>query len=254
MRFDPEGVREALQKTPKFFVVALGRSGTTFLADLLDRAPGCAVFHEARGDWPALSRAFANPETAHEYLAGARERLVAARIRSSGCAIYGEVNSYLRYHVPALIERWDPTILHLFRDGRAVVRSVMNRPTFTPEDRSTVNLMPRREDPWAAEFPQFDRFAKVCWYWASTNRDLLDWDLARARFEDVTASYEAFSEQVLEPLGLDVSREIWEERVGRPKNASKSNHFPAWEDWSSRQQEQFERICGPVMARLGYSL
>ncbi|ANM29061.1 hypothetical protein ABI59_04825 [Acidobacteria bacterium Mor1] len=254
LRFEPARVRDTIDRTRMFFVVALGRAGTTFLADLLDRTEGCAVFHESRGDDDALADAWWRPESAAPFLAGGRERLVAARIESSRCAVYGEVNSYLRYHVAALQERWAPTILHMVRDGRPQVRSVMNRTTFTPADPFTHNLRPRPDDPIAGEWDSLDRFGRACWYWASTNRDLLSHDLPLVRFEDITRSYEAFQTQVADRLDLPLAREIWEEQAGKPKNASRDTSFPKWDAWTDEQKAQFVRICGPVMERLNYEI
>ncbi len=254
LRFDRDAVRNTLDRTRMFFVVALGRSGTTFLADLLGRAEGCAVFHETPGDEDALADAFFRPESAADFLGGARERLLAARIQSHKCTVYGEVNSYLRYHVTALQERWAPTLLHLIRDGRPVVRSIMNRRAFTPADSFTSNVRPRPDDPLAPEWDSLDRFGRVCWYWASTNRDLLAHGLPMARFEEIVGSYEAFVEQVAERLDIDVPEDVWAHQANRPKNPSKNTSFPGWDAWTDTQKEQFVRICGPVMEQAGYAI
>ncbi len=249
----PGTVRATLRRTRLFFIVGMGRSGTRWLSDLFDLAEGCAAYHEAPGDRDALVRAYWSPRQARRYLRGRRERLIASRILRRGCHTYGEVNSLLRHHVDALWERWQPTILHLVRDGRAVVRSIINRTAFTPADRDhTGRLAPRPDDPWWERWPQMGRFERVCWYWASTNRYLMERHLPVVRFEDILHAYEALSSQILEPLGIALPVQIWQEHVRQPQNISRQRHFPPWEEWSSQQKRQFQEICGDVMQALGY--
>jgi hypothetical protein len=168
-------------------------------------------------------------------------------------AVYGEVNSLLRYHVDALKDEWNPTILHLVRDGREVVRSIMNRVAFTSADRRhTGRLRPRRDDPIRGEWDRLDRFARVCWYWGGTNEFLLERNLAVVRLEDIVASYEKFSENLLGPLDLSIGQQDWAGRVSHPVNPSVRSTFPGWSEWTQAQRDVFSRLCGSTMSRLGY--
>lgn len=203
----PTKVQTAVTSTRMFFVVGLGRSGTTFLQRILSTAPELAVYHETSTDRNALVEAYWNPDAAARYLAGRRERLIAARMLSSRCHCYGEVNSYLRYHVDALQDRWSSAVFHIVRDGRAVVRSTMNRDSFTPADRDhTGRLSPQKGDPVAEQWPTMDRFQRACWYWAESNQFLIKRGLPLIRLEDVISSYEEFSNQVTTPLGIEKYR------------------------------------------------
>jgi hypothetical protein len=182
-----------LANTRLFFIVGMGRSGTVFLSHLLNKAPKCAVYHEIPSDRNALVDAYWDPDKVEKYLCGSRERFVAARIIRSRCQIYGEVNSYLRHHVDALQARWQPPVLHLVRDGHSLVRSLMNRTAFPPADKDhTGRLAPHLNDPLADQWPDMDRFARVCWHWSYTNQYLLERKLPIVRFEYITSSYEQF--------------------------------------------------------------
>lgn len=252
LSFSPARVKSTLANTRLFFIVGMGRSGTRFLSNLLNEVPKCTAYHETPSDRHALVDAYWNPDKAKKYL-DSRERLAAARIIRSRCQIYGEVNSYLRHHVDALQVRWQPTILHLVRDGRSVVRSLMNRTSFSPADKNhTGRLSPRPDDPLADQWPDMDRFARVCWYWAYTNQYLLERKLSIVRLEDIISSYDQFVQQVLQPLDIDLPLAIWNEEVLKPRNVSKDTSFTAWEDWTREQKRQFEAICGAVMSDLGY--
>lgn len=254
--FNPTYVNKILAETKLFFIISLGRSGTMFLSSLLDETleRKIRVFHELSYDRTALVRAYADSKNARDYLSGYRGRVIAARIFISKCRVYGEVNSYLRYHVEPIQELWNPTILHLVRDGRSVVRSIMNRKAFLPSDRDhSGKLGPLPNDPWAAKWQTMDRFERVCWYWAHSNRHLLKYELPLVRFEEITSSYDMFLEQVSNPLKIKVSFQKWNTQANIPKNENANEWFPHWEKWSLSQKKQFEKICAEVMDTLGYA-
>ena len=251
----PKRIDALLSGQKLFFIVGMGRSGTTFLANLLRRAPGASVYHETKGDSNALVEAYWDLRKGEKYIQGTRKRLIAARVMQSHCQVYGEVNSLLRFHVDALRNLGSPIILHLVRDGRNVVRSGMNRNTFTPADkRMTGRLRPHIGDPYDNRWNTMDRFARMCWYWASTINYLLQLQVPTVRFEDLIGSYEQFKNQILEPLGLEISREHWQGEIRKPKNATEQKTFPVWEDWTLEQKCQFLEICGNTMLALRYEI
>ena len=236
-------------------MIGMGISGTVFLANLLGRGADCAVYHETPRDRDALVAAYWKSDLAGDYISGSRSRLIASRILLSKAKTYGEVNSYLRYHVDAIQQYWQPTILHLVRDGRDVVRSMMNRKTYTYMDRKhSGQIVPQPDDPWYSQWPTFDRFSKICWYWASANEYLLVRKLPIVRFEDILSSYDLFAEQVLQPLSINISIDVWRHHVQKPLNVSRVSDFPAWDNWTFEQYHQFTTICGPVMEKLGYRM
>ncbi|MFW6070645.1 MAG: sulfotransferase, partial [bacterium] len=158
------------EKVNVFFVLAIGRSGTSFLAHLLDQAPGAHVVHEPIGeDFMAYQEAFHDPDAARSYVHRFRKKEIYLRARAvqmEHMEAYGEVNSALRRHARALAAAFpDAVLFHLVRDGRDVVRSMSARRTMTPEDKNTNAIRPRPGDPWAGKWEQMDRFARLCWYW-----------------------------------------------------------------------------------------
>jgi len=149
----PKRVRTLLSSCRLFFITGMGRSGSFFLADLLN-SPGVAVYHETHTDYKALVDAYWNPANAIEYIDGMRSRVIASRILAAKCEVYGEVNGLLRFHVNALRRFENATILHLVRDGRLVVRSGMNRKAFTPTDSNvTGRIEPWADDPYRERWP-----------------------------------------------------------------------------------------------------
>lgn len=137
------------------FVLAHGRSGTGWVATALRECAGLDARHEWMGTKPGPG--------------------------------YGgvEVNSYLRAWVPEIQARWPSALLvHLVRDGRDVVRSVMGR--------HPGPLSLRR------------RAAR----WAYLNRRLMDLP-HRFRLESLTLHYHVFHRLALLFGAVDVDENRW---------------------------------------------
>lgn len=252
-----------------FFILALGRSGTTYLSSLLSSDKRGIVRHEP---WPCDRHL---PGLRH---AGAFDRVVDSLLeqrfetllqRAEDAAFYGEVNSYLRYEVEWLTRRFSPTLIHLVRDGRAYLRSAWIRPLYT-EDDPAPGIVPRDGDPYAERWCEMSRFERICWYWTHTNRYLKDRIERTVRLEDLVRDYDVFCRDVARPIGLEITRPRWEAASARPKNTSARYRIrrwarqrlagrpgPApplahWSDWSRDQTRAFEDIAGELMRELGY--
>lgn len=253
LRIFPGKTDQTIAETPMFLITGLGRSGTVFLAELLDLIPNYAVYHETAADRDAMTTAYQDSAAAYQYLRTKRRFTVTGRILTTGCITYGEVNSYLRYHVEALMKDWNVTILHLVRDGRDVVRSMMNRQTYTERDsKHSGRITPRPDDPWYEAWPTMDRFARLCWYWSATNEHLLRYRLSLIRFEDIISCFDKFENQVMRPINAYLPYEVWDQRRQQRRNVSEKPSFPKWPNWTTIQQECFNEICGATMARLNY--
>jgi hypothetical protein len=254
-----------------FFVVAMGRSGTNFLAEILSKNPRGVVRHEpVMEDEQYLgSRHSGVFNTILDARMAERFRKILANV--GDVEFYGEVNSLLRYEVEWLGKNYNPVLIHLVRDGRNFVRSAYIREVFTKRQYGAP-VIPRDDDPFASSWAGFNRFQMLCWFWRQTNEYLAERVQLCARFEDVIGSYDAFRGSILEPTGVEISEELWRREVGRPKNTSHSfktralirhllmpqsrpkliDPIPAWRDWNQEMTDQFWEICGPTMERFGY--
>jgi hypothetical protein len=161
---------------------------------------------------------------------------------------------------------------YFVRDGREWIRSHMNWGELYGK-RGLRWLLSHKwpgagdvtSDLHAEEWPRLGRFEKLCWAWAHLNR----YGLAKAAlnpharvfpFEAVFATragYEALDE-LIEFLtampGLD-RRLVGSPRgwLERPIHQS-SHEFPAYGSWSRSQKRHFEKLCGPLMEKLGYDV
>jgi hypothetical protein len=254
-----------------FFILALGRSGTHFLATLLAQDGRGRVHHEP---WPldsrlmVLRRAGGFGKAIEPLL---EERFAELMPAEGEAAFYGEVNSYLRYEAEWLRSRFDPVLIHLVRDGRDFVRSSYIRGVYTRNEPDGP-ILPRDDEPWAAEWGAMTRFDRLCWYWAHTNERLAATVGNPVRFEDLLRDYGIFRRRVLEPTGVEISEGTWRREIDHPRNTSRrykmktaavrllrgSDHLPRfdplppWREWDAARTARFWEICGPTMKRLGY--
>jgi hypothetical protein len=251
-----EQIEQWINDTNIFFVLALGRSGTMFLANLLNTAPGAFVVHEpVRTDFPAYSEAFHSEEKAGEYVQRFRKADIYLRGRSKAVRTYGEVNGLLRRHCNGLKQAFpNAAFIHLIRDGRDVVRSIMSRRTFRPGDLASSLIHPTEGDPWADQWPDMSRFERICWLWQVEN-DYLRHSVGKTvHFERVISEYEYFRERLLDSLDLDIPAHTWREAVRNPRNVAGRYRIPHWSSWAAKERETFETICGEEMAKNGYEL
>jgi len=257
----------------KFFILSLGRSGTTFLAELLNKDPNAFVLHEPYElDKQIIFYRYAGVFSTilDKFL---QERFSKLFSQVEGHKIYGECNSYLRYEVDWLKTQLNANLIFLTRDGRDFVRSAYTRKVLTALDHQQ-SIVPRDNDPYAEKWHQLDRFEKLCWYWRHTNEFLFSKLMYPVHFEKLINNYDYFKEKILKPTGGDISYDVWEREVKKPKNTSKKESMikttikqillyrkdtqeihkpiPPCQMWDKNKTNKFWEICGETMTKLGY--
>lgn len=138
-----------------------------------------------------------------------------------------EVNSHLRKRV-AEIERVypDADIIHLVRDGRDVVRSLLTRKPKTG-------------------------FIGACKIWRDANDMLLDHDLPLARIEDLSDDFDAFANLVKTFDGAP-DRMAWGVLKDTKINRTGQYLCPHWSEWEGYYTDTFWEIAGEIMTECGY--
>lgn len=238
-----------------FFGYGVFRSGTTFLADLLNRqVKNAIVQHEANvNDYWFYAEAMHSQSEALRYVRDYRMNEVYFRMNGHDFDVYGEINPFLRRHCAAMQEVF-PTAkqFHVVRDPRNVLRSLMSRELFGPKDPMGTVITPPVDDPVSGQWPEMSRFAKLCWLWAADNRFIREHVEHVVRFEDVRTDFDRFDQGILTYLDLEMEADVWQREVGQVFNSTPRYTFPAYADWSSEQKHVFEQFCGEEMVEYGY--
>ena len=238
-----------------FFILGFGRSGTAFMAHFLNQAEGTFVYHEpVLEDFYAHAVAHYDQHSAERYMLGFRKKEIFNRTRHIAVpGMYGEVTGTLRCHANAIKKTFPGVrLLHLVRDGRDVVRSHTSRRIMTIKNPFSLSIHPTDSDPWKDRWSGMDRFARICWFWQEENRRLRTNIGKTVQFEKILSDYEYFSEQILQPLEINISKELWKSNVSTPRNTSSDFGMPKWDKWTTEQKKTFTDICGSEMSNYDY--
>jgi hypothetical protein len=237
-----------------FFLLGMGRSGSQFFAEMLNNTNHTQIYHEpVTEDFLALAKAHKSRENALGYIQKFRKKAMYVLGKEEGVKIYGESNSNLRFHAEALkLTIPKVKIIHVVRDGRDVVRSIMAMKHYTNNATGHYNLTPNTDDPLLREWNSLSRFEKICWLWLNANERVREFADVTLRFEELITEYNYFYENIVVYLGIDISESQWKEEVRRPKNITKKHSIPHWTKWEDELTKRFWRICKDEMYRCGY--
>ena len=250
----PDAACRYLAGRAPFLITSTGRTGTRWLATLLNLAPGACVAHEpVPNEHRTHAGLLTDPESPHRYLYTFRLRDMAQRCREADARIYGEVNSVLRFHLAALRQLL-PTIriIHLVRDGRDVVRSIINRQQTRAWDNPLHRLTPPPVDAYARRWHALTPLERTCWGWQFENALIASQADATVRIEDINASHTCLQTQILDPLGLTLQPADWVAHARQPQNSTRTWQVAAWEQWPESDRRVFRTICTAAMQRYGY--
>lgn len=221
---------------PAFFVTGHGRSGTKWLAQVLNEDPGIDVRHEpVKTDAKVYTGLCCQAVT--DYLESRKAQMTP---KAEGQK-WGEVNSYLRYWVQQLCKVFPGVpVVGLVRDGRYVVRSLLKRGVFKD---------PQKRLPFVP--PSAEPFVKACCYWANTYKILLVSGVSIYKLEQLNDDYEYFSKLCLE-IGALVSEGAWRRYAGKRIHVGvKDTGAPRW---TEEQRLMFKQLAGNTQRAFGYEV
>jgi hypothetical protein len=218
-----------------FFIMATGRSGTRWLADILNTDPNARVYHENfKKDVKAFVRCYRNPKRSERYVSVYREKEILKQ--SSKVDVYGEVNGFLRVHIRSLKKHFPKAqFIQLVRFPPDVIRSMYSK------HGSLIDKIR-------------DKKPKINWimqYWASESKITRNQCGKFFRLEDLTTDWEKFSE-LAEMLGLVIDQETWESKRVIRKNKCAEYLMPEFRDWDKHHKEKYIRHCWDEAKYYGY--
>lgn len=259
--YDQVEIDELLAAKNKFFVLGSGRSGTQMLSGLLNLNQSVLVLHEPAFFEDRVTRNAVRKKELdiYEYLFKFRKYLIYDRLRKNDAVsidTYGEVTGTLRYHVAGLSEVFpDAKMLILARDGRDVVRSIMQHDFYTKTSVKDGDTAPLPRSKYFDNWNEMSRFEKVCWLWADSYESLLEFIPASKiiYFEKIIKDFNYCNEHVFPNINIKITSKDWEKYLSKKSvNAISEHHFPHWKHWDQEKRDDFDRICGSIMNRLGY--
>ena len=244
-------------RTRTYFVLCPARSGSKWLVNFVDQATTCRALH----DWTLNHRRTEDgyeldKRTGDDFLglvespnlASALIRQAAAHHRSILPGDVLEANVYLEPFLDELRAQIpDAELIHLHRDGRDVVRSILNRDWYdTPLDR-------RHRTVPIPNWDELNQFERACWYYRYTQERLMTATKGRISFERMVSDL-TYLTRTLRELGIVVHPLLAETEFGKRIDANRRHEFPSYERWPEAYRIAFERICGEVQSALGYAV
>ena len=239
------------------FVVGSPRSGTTFLAGAIGSLPGFVDLGEVAPVKAAVPElALLPPEQAAPRLR--RILAVSRRVGLVGAVRPVEQTPEMAFVLRAVPLAYpDARVVHIVRDGRDVVCSLLDKPWLRPEQAASDDagvpygaharfwVEPERR----AEFESASDARRAAWVWRSyvTAAGAADGAL-ELRYEDVTADPEAIAVPLADHLGVAV--EPLAAALGRA-HASSVGRYRS--DLSAEQLAEVEAEAGALLVELGYA-
>lgn len=267
-----------------FFIFGAFRSGTTAFCHFLRVANNAEVSIEQQPKLGVEARLLyeGKLDDPAEVIRLARQRDV-EDVLSMG-KIYADKNPNYLPFISYLAELFDCHFLFLHRDGRDVVRSMMDwhdvggKSIFTlAEDGDHPNrtdgsqfpwdyslLRPREDEAFYEEWKELPRFEKCTWYWSRYNElalqaihqyadqnRFLTVGLTKATPEDIERAYDFMG---LHGFDKNTIASLMNARINSLQwNAAGEDRYPSKENWPRELQEAFGRFAADTMNKLGYS-
>ena len=239
------------------FVVGSPRSGTTFLAGAIGSLPGFVDLGEVAPVKAAVPElALLPPEQAAPRLR--RILAVARRVGLVGAVRPVEQTPEMAFVLRAVPLAYpDARVVHIVRDGRDVVCSLLDKPWLRPEQAASDDagvpygaharfwVEPERR----AEFEAASDARRAAWVWRSyvTAAGAADGAL-ELRYEDVTADPQAIAVPLADHLGVAV--EPLAAALGRAHATSVGRYRS---DLSAEQLAEVEAEAGALLVELDYA-
>ncbi len=236
----------------------MGRSGTTFLADLLNKVGQVSAGHERIGNreyW--LLSWYLGANYSIPFL---NKEKKAIDQQFADAKTYVDVNSYLQNSTNELKTVFGTeNVLHLVRDPKEVIRSI-----YTRRNDYDIHLLPKTEEE-VSEWLAADRFYQVCKNWQIAMDQILENGIPSIQFEKLTSDFDYLKQNVLEPYGIELTESQWTESKSKKANKTptkayrflyakvKGNQFQTDVlEWTPERNQMYEEVCGKLASQLGY--
>lgn len=224
-------------------ILAVGRSGTTFLSKVLSYAKDVNVIHEPlemlADDRLVYVGDFFNRGSSTRYIISNRMKFLKEQIKKTHPKKYIEVNGYLRRHIYLLKKINIPIdFIHIVRDPKKVIRSMMSR------KQTILNKLKRN-----VKMPLFELCCRI---WADENKILRENISTCFKLEDITTEWDQYK-RLLQSMDIKQSKRSFDKFKDKRVNHTAKFTFPEFKNWSAKQKATFNAICRQEMNHYGYN-
>jgi Sulfotransferase family len=272
-----ESRTESVESLPVRFIVSTGRTGTQFFESFFNNNfPDVLCLHEPRPDGFDIAirkiRGKLGAQEIVNHLRSSRAGIL-SRLRKRNAKLYVESNPFFSLLIPELRKAFPTSrFLWIVRNPETYVISAYNKSPvgdnkmfFYAENdhRPRITAMDFADDRWSEDWPSFDRFQKICWYWNKCNEILArDFgnqdDFLLIKFEELFGEKNDFRSmfkmleffQISGPAGID--SDTFDIMMKRSINSSKRILLQSADSWTSKQKMDFDTLTYSMRKKLGY--
>jgi len=256
-----------------FYIIGCARSGTTAIAKILNECKNGQIGIELKPNLCIESR-----NLYKGILENPKKILTDARLEQIKEAqkfnyIFADKNvNYLPF-IPFIDEIWKPKFLFVIRDGKDVVRSLMdwheysqgnifgmyeddeNSPNKSPTDDwwDYSRIRPNKGDQEYKAWKKYTRFEKCTWYWSKYNEILLEnynklpnnrKKIINMSTIDADTIINLMTFYDLEPLKKDAINLLLKSRINSSKDKyNMGKIFKDKKEWSNDQNKTYDNIA-----------
>ncbi len=278
------------QQSRPIFILSCARSGSTSLCRILNEASNGRCELEPSPNLNRETRDMMEGRLKDAVLTLENSIIPRVRAEMEHVEVYGEKNVTYGPFIPFLHDMLNCKFVFIKRDGREVVRSLVNwheakfgtvyrecrEPGgLTPEaNAAAASLLvhrdssdysrprPLKADPLSWKWETLTRAEMCAYYWSTINELYVDqlqrlpkdsWieiDYSNVVAEDVERVAEFCGFRGLTRRRIQV---LLDQKINSLEDRGASaGSYPDWKNWSSEQRGQFDSVAGPTMQRLGY--
>jgi len=271
-----------------YFVIGCHRSGTTSIARIFDEAENGVCYVEPVPNLNCEARERMDGQLGEA--TGIVQAAIEPRISACDTTVYGEKNAPLGMFTKELLQLCDCRFIFVVRDGRDVVRSLINwheglfgsiyreckeTSNLTEQAKAAVANLPVELDysdyfrprplPGEPLFEQWENLSRMemcAFFWSRYNDYVLDalsglpdecYRIVDYSIPSPVEIMEAARFVGLEGVEATKVRSMLDKKINSLKDRTGFiGGYPHWHDWDDEQMGKFMTIAGSTMKRLGY--
>jgi hypothetical protein len=271
-------LRKKIRPFPKFslqhksrsdvFVLSTGRTGTLTLARVFALSKDYLVFHEPSPKLYGLSKLCYIKSPQEHFLDVFGEAFIAARefllnLSAELGKNYIETSPQTTFLARAIHKVLpDAKFIHVVRDPRAVVRSMMRRKWYGGNPYDKFRISPESGQPYHDKWYEMKIFEKNIWLWAETNRWIMDFTSTLpdekklfVKAEEIFLAKEDALKRLFEFIDSPQPSKKKILKIIRKKlNQQLAGDFPDSMLWTFEMNDHLNKIANPTASELGYTL